>query len=880
MLENAVAGLPSGTRISHFDILEKVGEGGMGTVYKARDLRLDRPVAIKVLSERAAADPERQSRLIQEAKTASALNHPHIVTIHEIDAAGELLFIAMEYIDGRTLEQIIPQKGLRFSEALRYAAPAADALAAAHAIGIVHRDVKPSNIMVTAKGVVKVLDFGLAKVTGRRTSVSTDTATATLTAQETEPGSILGTVAYMSPEQAEGKAVDARSDIFSFGVLLYEMLTGKRPFAGDTKLSTLAAILNQEPRPVRQVVEGLPVELDRMVARCLRKDPARRFQNMADLKVALEELKEESDSGRLSAPAPAAVRNRKWVWVAAAGVLTVLALGGAWLWLRSESAPPERLVYVTSYPGSEMYPSFSPDGKQIAFSWDGEKGDGNNFDIYVKLVGESNALRLTTDPAADTDPVWVPDGKRIAFQRTGANGGIYTVSALGGAERKLTDFAAYYQMSWSPDGKWLAAISRQEPSAVFLVPGEGGEPRRITDPKAPAFDRAVSFSPDGRQLAFSECTAVYACDVWVDNLTPAYVSQGSARRITNQDYYITGLTWTRDEKSVIYNGSSAAGMLHYLWRSNTDGRHMPQRLDIAGPNANSPTLSPVGNRLAFHRLIRDYDIWRWRPHGATEPLIVSSLIDYNPQFSPDGRRIAFESSRTGESEEIWVAEADGSNPVQLTHNLGRHQGTPRWSPDGRWIAFDSQGQDGHCDIYVMDANGGNPRRFTQGPGDEHMPFWSRDGKWVYFYSDRTNSYEIWRMPFAGPGRPVEEQVTRNGGYAGFESSDGATLFFTKGASSPLFALPLDGGPERQVLEWVTLIAFFPVEDGIYYIGRRTEKGQYPLQFFRFSSGASEVLTNIDGVVYQGLAVSPDRTRILFSKTVAYGANVMMIENFR
>jgi serine/threonine protein kinase len=220
-----VPAIPLGTRISHFDILEKLGEGGMGAVYKARDHRLDRLVAIKVLSEKAAAVPERQARLIQEAKTASALNHPNIVTIHEIDVAGDLLFIAMEYIEGRTLEQLIPQKGLRFADVLRYAVPAADALAAAHAIGIVHRDVKPSNIMVSTKGVVKVLDFGLAKLTSREKPPSTAAggeadATVTVTARQTEDGSILGTVAYMSPEQAAGKEIDARSDIFSFGVML------------------------------------------------------------------------------------------------------------------------------------------------------------------------------------------------------------------------------------------------------------------------------------------------------------------------------------------------------------------------------------------------------------------------------------------------------------------------------------------------------------------------------------------------------------------------------------------------------------------------------------------------------------------------------------
>ena len=851
----------------------------MGAVYKARDHRLDRLVAIKVLSEKAAATQERQARFIQEAKTASALNHPHIVTIYEIDLAGDLMFIAMEYIEGRTLEQLIPQKGLRFADALRYAIPAADALAAAHAIGIVHRDVKPSNIMVSAKGVVKVLDFGLAKLTSRGTPRSAAAgaeadATVTVNLRDTEAGSILGTVAYMSPEQAEGKEIDARSDIFSFGVMLYEMLTGRRPFTGDTKLSTLAAIVNQEPRPARQLVEVLPSELDRVLARCLRKDPARRFQHMADLKVALEELKEESDSGRLTAGAPVPARKRTWLW-AAAGAVIVLALTGAWLLRRPASTPPETLVPVTTYPGSELYPSFSPDGKQIAFSWNGESGD--NRDIYVKLVGETSALRLTTDPAADSFPAWAPDGKRIAFRRAGSHSGIYTVSPLGGAEQKLSDFATSYQMSWSPDGKWLAVSSDEPTSAIFLLTADGGEPRRVSSPKAPAFDRFASFSPDGRQLAYAGCTGNLACDVFVQDLSPAYVPRGSARRITNQNVAIYGLTWSRDGRSLIYSGSGRVGLLVYLWRVGIDGGPPPQRLEIAGPNALYPAVSPAGNRLVFSRYLEDYDIWRYRVGGAAEPLIVSSLNEFNPQFSPDGSRIAFSSDRSGEAMEIWVAQADGSKPVQMTNRLGRYQGTPRWSPtDGRWIAFDSQGEGGIRHIYVMDASGGRPRRISPEASGEFVPSWSHDGKWIYFCSNRTGRQEIWRVPFAGG---VAEQVTKEGGQTAYESADGATLFYTKADPSPLFSKPLSGGAEHQLLDWVSQRAFVPVDDGIYYIGRRSDNGQSALQFFQFSSQTSRVLTNIDGAINLGLSVSPDRTAILFSQTVKLGADLMMIENF-
>ena len=317
-----------GKTIAHYQILEKLGEGGMGVVYKARDTHLDRLVALKVLPPEKVADPERKRRFVQEAKAASALNHPNIITIHDIASENGIDFIVMEYVQGKTLDALVPRKGLRLNETLKLAIQMADALAKAHSAGIIHRDLKPSNLMVTEAGLVKVLDFGLAKLT--EVSESGDETTRTLEHQ-TEEGTIVGTVSYMSPEQAEGKKVDARSDIFSFGSVLYEMATGQQAFHGDSKMSTLAAIMNQEPKPISQLVPGIPRDLEKIITRCLRKDLNRRFQTMADLKVTLEELKEESDSGTLAGTLPV-VRpaRRPWVWAAAAMVVVAIAVAG-WL---------------------------------------------------------------------------------------------------------------------------------------------------------------------------------------------------------------------------------------------------------------------------------------------------------------------------------------------------------------------------------------------------------------------------------------------------------------------------------------------------------------------------------------------------------------------
>jgi len=358
-----------GEILGHYRIESKLGEGGMGEVWKARDTRLDRFVALKTLPAEKVADPERRNRFVLEAKAASALNHPNIVHVYDIADSAGVPFIAMEYVVGKTLDQLTGRNGLRLNEALKYAIQITDALARAHSSGIVHRDLKPSNIMVDEHGLVKVLDFGLAKLTEPVPGeFSLTQSLETPENPKTEEGTIVGTAAYMSPEQAEGKPVDARSDIFSFGSVLYEMTTGRRAFQSDTKLSTLSAILEKEPTPVSAILPKTPPELEKLIARCLRKDPDRRIQHMGDVKLALEELKEESDSGRLQAPVrPAAGATRRVPkTLLAALVVTVLAVtAAAVVWLRSAGKPADRSnwVQLTNLPDAVSQPSLSPDGR-------------------------------------------------------------------------------------------------------------------------------------------------------------------------------------------------------------------------------------------------------------------------------------------------------------------------------------------------------------------------------------------------------------------------------------------------------------------------------------------------------------------------------------
>ncbi|HVP48382.1 MAG TPA: protein kinase, partial [Bryobacteraceae bacterium] len=619
-----------GKVFAQYQITEKLGEGGMGVVWKARDTHLDRFVALKTLAAEKLSDPERKRRFVQEAKAASALNHPNIVHIYDIADADGVQFIAMEYVAGKTLDQLIGRKGLRLNEALKYAIQIADALAKAHAAGIIHRDLKPSNIMVTENGLVKVLDFGLAKLGEAAPGELGETATVRAPeGPNTEEGTIVGTIAYMSPEQAEGKKVDARSDIFSFGSVLYEMVTGRRAFHGDSKLSTLSAILKDDPKPVSGILPDVPRDLEKIISHCLRKDPDRRFQHMADVKTLLDELKEESDSGKLTGITAGGTPRRKprLPW-ALAGTAVLLATTGLWLWLLHPTphAIP-KTVPLTSYPGWQGTPAFSPDGKQVAFTWNGEKED--NFDIYVKLVDAGTPLRLTSNPADESSPAWSPDARYIAFCRSvSGHAEIWMIPSLGGAERKLAESVSCDLMSWSPDGKFLALIDRsapREPVGIFLLSVETGDKQRVTSPPSGySGDAAPRFSPDGKTLAFARFHSTLSGDVYVLPVVAGGRPAGEPRRLTFEERLVWGLDWTADGRKIVYS-SGQVGSTN-LWMIPASGG-TPEPVAIAGQNAENPSVAHLGNRLLYQRDLFDSNIWRIPgPNSSDQKSEASRLI--------------------------------------------------------------------------------------------------------------------------------------------------------------------------------------------------------------------------------------------------------------
>ncbi len=755
----------TGQSLSHYLILEKLGEGGMAVVYKARDTALDRLVVLKTLRPGQCSDPEHKRRFVHEARTASSLNHPNIVAVYEIGADAGVDFIAMEFVDGGSLDRQIPSNGLALRQVLCYGCQVADALARAHAAGIVHRDLKPANLLVTRDGTVKVADFGLAKATCEPGS-DPHAATATFVHETplTEEGAILGTIAYMSPEQAEGKPLDARSDIFSFGAVLYEMMTGRRAFTGETRVSTLAAILTRDPQPVSEVVHDVPVELERLINRCLRKDPERRYQHMGDVRVVLSELLEESDSGRVlmaSSVVPEVRKRISWrrrtAWAAAWAASLLLAAAGGFVLVRRLPRPVDWardavFSQVTSDPASEIFPSLAPDGNSIVYA----SPKAGEWDIYFRRVGGRNAINLTANSGADnTQPAFSPDGQSIAFQSTRSGGGIFIMGATGESVRRVTNYG--FNPAWSPDGKQIvcAAYGLALPEYrgnvrchLWTVEVSSGKSRLldVRDGTLP------SWSPNGRRIAYA------TNGIWTVEARPGLPA--GRVRATFGPFLDWNPVWSPDGKW-LYFSSDRSGTMS-LWRVRIDqdsGEPHGSPEPVATPSTYTGhlTFSRDGRRMAYAQMRpsgtlerAEVDPVAGRLHGPAKPISPFLPFGRNPQESPDGQRLIFASY--GNREAIMVAGVQGERPQELTDGTGKDR-APRWSPDGKSVVFYSK-RSGHWEVWWISADGSGLRQLTHCGTQAWFPTWAPDGRRISYYIGSDGSYFLDVSATGEPGAPV------------------------------------------------------------------------------------------------------------------------------
>jgi Tol biopolymer transport system component len=873
-----------GTRLGPYEILELLGTGGMGAVYRAFDPRLAREVAVKVLAVAASSDAGRLGRFEQEARAAGSLSHPNVVAVFDVGTDDGVPYVVTELLRGATLRDRMRGGPLPVRKAVDYGVQIARGLAAAHAKGIVHRDVKPENVFVSDDGHVKLLDFGLAKLLEVEHVPVTDSGS---TASPTEPHIRVGTPGYMAPEQVQGLLVDARTDIFSLGAVLYEIVAGRRAFKGGTYEEIVASVLRDEPADLAALVPDVPPSLDRVVRRCLEKNPGERFHSAQDVAYALLATSEGPVYVVPDRPGPAGGR-RGLAAVVMGATACVAALGAFAAWRGRTAGPAPTVIPFTALAGREIHGALSADGDHVAFAWDGEAG---NFDVYHTLVGTDNRLRLTSDPANEHSPAWAADGRSVAFIRDAAESSyVLAVPALGGRPRRITNLRPWFGsgLSFSPDGRRIAFSDRGapgDPFAIHLVTLDG-ERSRLTRPGTGQLgDAFPRFSPDGKSVAFARVSAARDL-LTTSDLFVVPAGGGEPVRITPRSSFIGGLDWTPDGSRLVY---TSGGKPLRLWSIPVTGGE-PEPLPLTHEGVLSDgvgivpsevsgglgvSLSRSGRRLVFTRTSWDTDIWRLPAGGGTPERFVSSTRqDDSPQYSPDGRRIAFTSARTGHPE-IWLSDNDGTNPVRLTSMAG-HSGTPRWSPDSRWIAFDSR-PERQSDIHLIDAETGRSRRLTTDPAEDAVPSFSRDGQWVYFGSNRDGAWQIWKMPVAGG---AARRVTTGGGLAAFESSDAREVFYAKPDAPGLWKVSASGGPERLVTESLRCWSYWwPTREGVYLLDRGERPG---LRFLRLPDGPSQSIATLAGSANcadWGLALSPDG-RWLLAVQAEERSDLMLAENFR
>jgi Tol biopolymer transport system component len=749
--------LANGQKLAHYQIVSQIGVGGMGEVYLANDIKLDRRVAIKILPSQFTKDAAQVQRFEREARAASALNNPNIITIHEIGNEGDLHFIATEFIEGQTLRQRLASSGLPAKEVIAIAIQIAKALCAAHAAGIIHRDIKPENVMIRPDGLVKVLDFGLAKLSERELIVDSAATPATLSLQ-TNAGTLMGTASYLSPEQIRHERVDHRTDIFSLGVLMYEMLAGERPFRGDNVAQLFDAILKSESKPIAS--RNLPAGLNRIVARALAKDPAARYQNAEELKVDLERVDHVAGRPHWSR------------WAALVAALLLLVPFGVWLWntRRTPSTPRSAFASaaqkLTDLPGEELYPSLSPDGQSVVFA----SSQSGNWDVYRQKVGDRSAVNLTEgSDAYDTQPAISPDGSRIAFRSSRDGGGIFIMNIDGGNVRQVTDEG--FNPRWSPDGREIALnddnITNYEarntyPSAskLWAVDIASGTRRVITTRDAVQAD----WSPHGQRLAFWGEQKGGHRDIW----TVAADGRSEPVSVTDDGFIDWNPVWSADG-AYLYFLSNRGGEMN-LWRVAIDEstgrlRDAPEPATLPSNNCQHVSIARNGSGLVYGQSTRSENVWEIGFEPARGEVIGAALFLTQGlkryaffSLAPDEQSFVY-LARGEPQQDLFTADRAGTPLRRLTDDVAQDI-VPRWSPDGQWIAFLSD-RSGKYEIWKVRPDGSGLAQMTHEPAREVIaPVWSPDSSKLLYQIRNVNSYVIdanrpgiEQTPQSLPGQP-------------------------------------------------------------------------------------------------------------------------------
>ena len=749
-------GLSAGMRLGPYEILGPLGAGGMGEVYRARDTRLGRQVAVKILPDSVLQDPRRAARFETEARALAALSHPGILDIHDFGQSDGRAYAVTELLDGETLRDRMTGELFTWRKAAEVAAAIADGLASAHSAGIVHRDLKPENVFLTSDGRVKILDFGLAKVVE---VVSEDAVTVTSPSggAVSVDGEVVGTLSYMAPEQLRGRRVDGRTDIFALGCVLFEMLSGKRPFAGETPADTISAALHGEPRALD--ASAVPPALARIVFRCLEKRPEDRFDTAHDLALALRSVLTDQQPAASPAARP---KPRRRIWFAATALAAMLVLATLVIWFKwspnsAKSGSAERIWepprQLTSAPGWEGDPAISPDGSLVAYS---SKASGD-AEIWVVDSEGGEPLRLTGESVENRRPAWFPDGRMLAFasKRNGSSS-IRKVSRLGGSSSLLLENGDMPAIS--PDGTriaftrlgpsgllriWVAPLDN--PSRVERLTGDEDGEWEHTDP---------AWSPDGTLLCYSDFS-----DLWI---VPS--GGGKARRLTRDGKGDSEPVFTPGGRSILF--SSNRGDPRSIWKVSVDGGP-PERILPGTGSARRPSLSPDGRRLVFSTLMVDLDVVVADRKTETICRIASSRDDETPAIAPDGSAVAYLSNRLG-TFDLWLEPLEAGctakkPPLRLT-SFSPGPATPAFSPDGTWIAF-FRSFKGHRDLWAVAMNGGAPIALFEGSGNNIHPAYSPDGTRLAFASDQAGHTHLWILPMrahkpAGePWRLTEGEVT-------------------------------------------------------------------------------------------------------------------------